>query len=96
MTEPRQSMAVENSFASHKKHIPVPVIASFNPEGKMIPIYFSIEGLRIKVEKILWSTENYVWGNQYHCQITLGEQSEQVDLFFFKTRGVWTLQRPKT
>lgn len=85
---------INNVFSQTKKHITVPVIASFNNKGEMIPIYFSVEGLRIRIDKILWHSENYVWGNQYHCQVCISEHMETIDLFFFRARNVWTLQRP--
>lgn len=29
-----------NPFVDNVQHVPVPVIASFNKEGKIIPLYF--------------------------------------------------------
>lgn len=82
-----------STILDNPKHVLIPVIASFDSDGTMIPVYFSIEGLRIKIQKILWHTENLIWGNQYHCQVLLSDQEETVDLFFFKTTNSWTLER---
>ena len=40
----------ENPFINNENLVAVPVIASFNTEGNMIPIYFSVEGIKIKIE----------------------------------------------
>ena len=40
----------------------VPVIALFSKDGKMILIYFSVEGIKIKVDRVIWAKENLAWG----------------------------------
>ena len=51
------------------------VIASFNENGKMIPLYFAINGIRIKINNIKWMSKEMVWGNTFRCEITVQERS---------------------
>lgn len=37
----------ENPFINNPNLVIVPVIASFSTDGKMIPVYFSVEGIKI-------------------------------------------------
>ena len=76
-----------------RNQIPVPVIATFSKDGKMLPIYFSIEGLRLKIDHIKWQNDRAVWGNQYRCEVTLGDRVEEVDLYYYKTSSVWTMKK---
>lgn len=76
-----------------KNQIPVPVIATFSKDGKMVPIYFSIEGLRLKIDHIKWQNDRAVWGNQYRCEVTLGDRVEEVNLYYYKTSSVWTMKK---
>ena len=48
----------ENPFINNPNLVIVPVIASFSTDGKMIPIYFSVEGIKIKIDKVIWAKEN--------------------------------------
>lgn len=73
--------------------IPVPVIATFSKDGKMRPIYFSVEGLRLKIDHIKWQNDSAVWGHQYRCEVTLGDRVEEVDLYYYKTSSVWTMKK---
>lgn len=76
-----------------KDQITVPVIATFSKDGKMLPIYFSVEGLRLKIDHIKWQNDKAVWGSQYRCEVTLGDRVEEVDLYYYKTRSVWTMKK---
>ena len=77
-----------NPLINNVNQIPIPVIATFNKEGKMFPLYFSIEGIRLKVDHIKWQNDKAAWGNQYRCEVTLGDRVEEVDLFYYKTHCI--------
>ena len=82
-----------NPFINNPNLVTVPVIASFNTEGNMIPIYFSVEGIKIKIDKIIWNKENLAWGSQYRCRICVCDVLEEIELMYFKHKNMWTLKR---
>lgn len=88
----RKTESVKPSINS-RNHVTVPVIASFNTEGKMIPLYFSVEGLRIKIDRIVWGKEDLVWGSQYRCKICVSEIAEEIELSYFKHTNMWALKK---
>ena len=87
-TAPRLELTEEE-----KNQVPVPVIATFSKDGKVKPVYFSIEGIRLKVDHIKWQDERAVWGNQYRCEVTLGDRVEEVDLYYYKTDCICTMRK---
>lgn len=70
----------------------IPVIASFNKKGDMLPIYFSAEGIRLKIDNVKWS-EQKTWGTRYRCEITVQERLETVDLYYYTTTRLWTMKK---
>lgn len=70
----------------------VPVIASFDKNGKMIPLYFSTNGIRIKINNIKWISKAMTWGMQFRCEITVQDHTETVDLCYYNTLRIWTLK----
>ena len=69
----------------------VPVIASFSVSGDMKPIYFSAEGIRLKIDNIKWS-EQKTWGIRYRCEVTVQDRVETVDLCYYFTKKIWTIK----
>ena len=45
----------ENPFINNSNLVIIPVIASFSTDGKMISIYFSVKGIKIKIDKVEYS-----------------------------------------
>lgn len=82
-----------NPFVDNVQHVPVPVIASFNKEGKIIPLYFSVEGIKLRVDNIKWENAGRMWGNHFKCEVTLGERVEEVDLYYFADSRKWTMKK---
>lgn len=76
-----------------KNQIIVPVIASFSNEGKIIPLYFAIEGLRIKIDHIKWESPNKTWGTQFRCEITLHDHVDTIDLYYYDSKRIWTMKK---
>lgn len=72
---------------------PVAAIASFNPEGKMIPLYFAIDGIKMKIDNIKWADDNHSWGCQYRCEVTMSDHIEVIDLFYYNTLKLWTIRK---
>lgn len=83
----------ENPFINNANLVIVPVIASFNKEGNMIPIYFSVEGIKIKIDRIIWAKEKLAWGSHYKCRICVSDVAEEIELMYYKSRNMWTLKR---
>lgn len=78
---------------NNEEQIPVPVIATFNKDGKFYPLYFSVEGIRIKVDNIKWVSNKCVWGYSFRCEVTLSDRVETVDLYYYKNLNIWTLKK---
>lgn len=73
--------------------VTVPVIASFNGTGGMIPLYFAAEGIRLKINNIKWVSTNQPWGTQYRCEITVQDRLETIDLYYYNTLRLWTMRK---
>lgn len=84
---------MENPLINNTEQVPVPVIATFNKDGKYYPIYFSLEGIRIKIDNIKWTSEKALWGSMFRCEVTLVDRVEEVDLYYYKTNNVWMMRR---
>ena len=72
------SAEIGNPFAHNPNLILVPVIASFDTLGKIIPLYFRYEGLKLKIDHIKWFNDRTV---------------EEVILYYHKKNGMWTLEK---
>lgn len=81
-----------NPFITNETIIPVPVIASFTSDGRIKPLYFSVDGIQFKIDNIL-SQDERVSRIHFRCDITLSDRVEQVDLYFYKNEYTWTLKR---
>lgn len=76
-----------------ENQVAVPVIANFNSEGGMIPIYFAMNGIKIKIDNIQWKSDKKTWGSQYRCEFVLNNRVETVDLFYYNTHRIWTMPK---
>lgn len=86
-------MEKENPFANNPNLLPVPVVATFNKEGKMIPLYFAVEGIRIKVDHVRWTKSMPLLGELFGCEVTVTDAVQQVELCWHKNYNIWTLKR---
>lgn len=80
-------------FALNPELIPVPVIASFNKRGDMIPLYFSYEGLRLKVDNIKWKDSQMILQEKFCCEVTLMDRVQEVILHYHRKYDIWTMER---
>lgn len=83
----------DNPFIDNPSLLPIPVIASFSKEGKMVPIYISVEGIRIKIDNIKSHQIYAVNGDRFKCEITNGRYVQEIELFYHKNSNIWTLKR---
>lgn len=79
-------------FDVNKRIVPVPVIATFSKEGEVRPLYFSAEGIRIKIDNIKWKQRrvDYI---EFRCEITLSDRVEEIRLYYYTKEQIWTLER---
>jgi len=68
----------------------VPVIASFDSEGHIAPLYVRLCGNSCRIEKY-WIKSTFVNTIQYNCQITDGETKKQLLLTYFQDESIWTI-----
>lgn len=80
-------------LANNPNIVPVPVIASFNNKGEMIPLYFSVEGLRIKIDHLLYAEKKAMDKIVYRCEVTFSDRVQQITLNYHKCAGIWTLNK---
>lgn len=73
--------------------IPVPVIASFNAEGELRPLYFSVEGLRLKVDNIRFTDKRMCDIIEFRCEVTFIDRVQSVTLRYHKRQGRWMMKR---
>lgn len=83
-----------NPFILNNNVVPVSVIASFNTSGNMLPLYFMVEGIRIKVDRIISCKEGMTWGSQYKVRICFdANQEEVIELLYFSNRNMWVMKK---
>ena len=80
-------------FASNPDLAPVPVIASFDTNGKIIPLYLRYEGLKLKVDHIRWASDCMEFVKKFCCEITLQDRVQQVIVYYHKKTDLWTMER---
>ncbi|MBQ8823379.1 MAG: hypothetical protein IJZ82_12110 [Lachnospiraceae bacterium] len=80
-------------LANNPNIVPVPVIASFNNKGEVIPLYFSVEGLRLRIDHLLYSNKKTLDVTSYRCEVTFSDRVQQITLNYHKNVGIWTLNK---
>lgn len=75
----------------------VPVIASYDSTGICTPLYFRYtnekdESTSIKIDKILSSKPNSIFGMIYECQVTVVDQVKIIRLFHHEQEHRWYLR----
>ena len=83
----------ENPFVYNPNLVPVPVIASFDTSGKIIPLYMRFEGLRLKIDHIKWFDDRMIYVIKFCCEITLQDRVQEMILYYHKKNDMWTLER---
>lgn len=82
----------KNIFEYTPDITPVPVIANFSNDGKVCPLYFAAEGIRIKIDNIKWQKGNNIY-LEFHCEITLSDRVEEIRLVYYFRNHVWGLKK---
>lgn len=74
-------------------HLPItviPVIASFDTDGHIKPLYVRIDGLALKVHSC-WLKPSFSGVMEFNCKIIDHDCLKPLVLSFHQTEGVWTI-----
>ena len=68
----------------------VPVIASFNDDGKIKPLYVGISGERYKVESF-WVRRSFANQIEFSCKIIVGNTLKTLIMTYYMHECIWTI-----
>lgn len=72
----------------------IPVIASFNEEGQIKPLYVGINGKRYKVESY-WVRRSFANQIEFHCKLLLEESLQTLIITYYMNECIWTIPTNK-
>lgn len=78
-----------NSF-DYKECVKVPVIAGFDKDGTIMPIYVKIDGKKYKVEDYR-ARVKFAGITEYRCNVSFGERLMPLELSYYSNESVWTI-----
>lgn len=70
----------------------VPVIASFDTDGHVRPLYVRILGESYKILS-QWSTSHLAGITRYNCKVDVRGLARQIVLTYYNRERVWTIPR---
>lgn len=68
----------------------VPVIASFDTEGHIAPLYVRIDGNPLKIESY-WASSIYRNVVEFRCKVSNNGYLKPLLLCFHRQEGMWTI-----
>ena len=68
----------------------IPVIASFDAEGPIAPLYVRVDGVPLKVDSF-WVKSSFAHTVTFSCQVQHEDTLLPVLLSYYQTEGVWTI-----
>ena len=68
----------------------VPVIASFNDDGQMKPLYVGINKERYKVASY-WIRRSFSNQVEFHCKLIVENMSKAIILTYHLNECIWTI-----
>ena len=80
------------SYNNHdvRKVSVVPVIASFDSEGHIKPLYVRIDGVSCKVLSY-WVKSTFINFVSFNCTVLAGDAARPVTLTYFMDETLWTM-----
>ena len=69
---------------------PVPVIASFDSQGHVAPLYVRMEGIPLKVDSY-WVKSSFAHVMVFSCQIQQKDRLIPLLLSYYQAEGVWVI-----
>lgn len=80
-----------NSFDYKPVEI-VPVIAGFDSDGKIIPLYVKIDGEKLKIDSY-WVKSKFADITEFRCKILRENTEYPVALTYYGKESVWTIPK---
>lgn len=80
------------SYNSHD-YLPlqiVPVIASFNDNGQIKPLYVALNGERYKIDSY-WVRRSFSNQIEFHCKLIIGNTLKPVIMTYYLNECIWTV-----
>ena len=77
----------------HPELTPLPVIATYNADGDFYPLYFQLDGNRIKVENVKWHSEDAHRSMFFNCEVMDGEYVREFVLVYLYDQHRWYLDK---
>ena len=68
----------------------IPVIASFNDDGQIKPLYIGIEGNRYKVDSY-WIRRSFTNQIEFSCKILIDDRLCPIILTYYMNECIWTI-----
>lgn len=68
----------------------IPVIASFNDEGQIKPLYVGIDGERYKVHSY-WVRRSFSNQIEFQCKLIVGDTLKIIIITYYLNECVWTI-----
>lgn len=78
-----------NSF-DYKEIEIVSVIAGFDENGKIIPIYVKIHGEKLKVSEY-WVKSKFAGITEYHCKVMDSKKEFPLVLSYYNEESLWVI-----
>ena len=72
----------------------IPVIASFNEDGQIKPLYVGIDGKRYKVESY-WVRRSFSNQIEFSCKLLCGETLLTIIITYYMNECIWTVPTNK-
>ena len=74
----------------------IPVIASFDSNGHIVPLYVRIDGLSLKVDSFWIKSSSFHNVVDFNCKLIDGEYLRPISLSYHQSECIWTIPRRKT
>lgn len=71
----------------------VPVVASFDTDGHIRPLYVRILGNSYKILSHWIGTASFSGVSEYNCKIAVGDYERQILLKYYVREKVWTIPK---
>ena len=85
------SQIISHNIFDCTSTIIVPVIASFDSEGRIKPLYVRIYGASYKIDSSVMHT-NFINTIDFNCKVIDGDSIKPLLLTFHRKEGVWSTQ----
>lgn len=83
---------ISSTSIEHTPADVVPVIASFDAEGHIAPLYVRIDGAPLKIESY-WANSIYRNVVEFRCKVSDNAYIKPLLLCFHRQEGTWTIPR---